>query len=107
MNHDNFFIPNIFISSSAPAGSTPQRQPNAFSAAAGVPEDVESAIWSINSATGVLSTNWVNTDGSVPAQFLQFIPSSNAFAVTGSVAQFDATFGGSQAAVSRLPVCIP
>ncbi|KAK7678971.1 hypothetical protein QCA50_017914 [Cerrena zonata] len=99
LSPSNFNYVYLAGTTQTPAGSTPQRQANAFSAAAGVPEDVESAIWSINTATNVLSSNWVNTDGSVPAQTIRFIASSNAFAVTGSVAQFESNFGASQGAV--------
>ena len=40
-------------------------QPNSFSAAAGVPEGVETAIWSIGAGSHpTVSPVWINSDGS-------------------------------------------
>lgn len=60
--------------SSAPAapGATPQAVPNSFTFTTGIQEDVESAIWTLDRTTGVLSAHWSNTDRSKTASSWRF-----------------------------------
>lgn len=101
----------------ASAGSAPVTQPNSFSAAAGVPEGVETDIFLISS-TGEITVRWVNADGcastfpthsALPLTLnfaaahtfpILYVPASNAFAITGDAAAFGANFGDANAAVS-------
>ncbi|KAJ7461024.1 hypothetical protein B0H11DRAFT_2057849 [Mycena galericulata] len=46
------------------ANSTPQNVANSFSAANGGAEQAESAVWTIDPATHVLTAQWINPDGS-------------------------------------------
>ncbi|KAI0350771.1 hypothetical protein OH77DRAFT_1430576 [Trametes cingulata] len=68
-----------------------QVTPNTFSAASGIPEGVESTIWTLSGND--LKVTWVNPDGSTPAEHLIFVPSSGAFALTGNVGLFQGNFG--------------
>jgi hypothetical protein len=63
---------------------------NAFTNATGIPEDIESAIWSV-SPTLALTPQWVNTDASKPATFA--VTSTGIFVVTGDTTAFQNTFG--------------
>ncbi|GJE88592.1 hypothetical protein PsYK624_046750 [Phanerochaete sordida] len=69
-------------------------QPNSFSAAAGVPEGVETTIWAVGAGNNpTLTPVWINTDGTPASVQLAYVPASNAFALVGDMAQFDANFG--------------
>lgn len=83
----------LAASSQTPAGSSAVTQPNSFSAAAGVPEGVETNIWHLDTASGALTPSWVNTDGSSATITLLYVPSSNAFAITGDAGAFGSNFG--------------
>ena len=74
--------------------------PNSFSAASGTAEHVESDIWALSSATNALAVSFVNQDGSVVVPTIVYVPSSNAFAITGSPALFSANFGTAEVVVS-------
>jgi hypothetical protein len=63
---------------------------NAFTNATGIPEDIESAIWSV-SPTFALTPQWVNTDASKPATFA--VTSTGIFVLTGDRTAFQNTFG--------------
>ncbi|KAG8964354.1 hypothetical protein FRC00_002663 [Tulasnella sp. 408] len=55
------------------AGSTPQSgDNNSFSASTGVPKNAESAIWKYNPTTQDISVQWINNDGSTPANFILY-----------------------------------
>ncbi|OJT15404.1 hypothetical protein TRAPUB_8033 [Trametes pubescens] len=83
----------VYIAGTSQVAHGPaQSAPNAFSAAAGTPKDVESAVWTLSGADA-LAFNWVNTDGSAAAGTLVYVPSSAAFTYTGDLAAFVATFG--------------
>ena len=41
----------------------PANGPNAFSAASGVPENIESGIWNLQSGSNALTPTWINPDG--------------------------------------------
>ncbi|KAI0073097.1 hypothetical protein K474DRAFT_1603949 [Panus rudis PR-1116 ss-1] len=90
------------VSQTAP-GSPPQTLPNSFTDATRIRELVESAIWSYDPATRALSALWFNTDGSpAPATTILYVPTSDAFAVTGDAGAFLRAFGNGQVAVRRL-----
>ncbi|RPD53849.1 hypothetical protein L226DRAFT_526987 [Lentinus tigrinus ALCF2SS1-7] len=67
---------------------------NAFSAASNIAVDYESSIWRFG-ANNELLASWVNTDGSVPAQEIVFVPAAGtqAFAIVGNVQDFASTYG--------------
>ncbi|KAI0643524.1 hypothetical protein C8Q79DRAFT_928637 [Trametes meyenii] len=70
-----------------------QRAPNAFSASTGAQNDAESAIWTLG-PDNALTPTWVNTDGAeVAAGTVVYVASEDAFALTGDVGAFEATFG--------------
>ncbi|KAL0956999.1 hypothetical protein HGRIS_003100 [Hohenbuehelia grisea] len=79
-------------STSTPPGSPAVTQPNSYSAAAGVPRGVESAIWQ-RDANNRLTIAWTNEDGSRPEVFFAYVPGANAFIITGDPAAFSANFG--------------
>ncbi|KAI0363803.1 hypothetical protein BV20DRAFT_975207 [Pilatotrama ljubarskyi] len=66
--------------------------PNTFSSASGLAEPVESTIWTLG-ADNTLQVTWVNPDGSTPAEHLIYVPSSDAFTITGNVDLFAGNFG--------------
>ena len=82
------------------ARGPPVESPNSFSAASGTSEHVESDIWALSSATNALAVSFVNQDGSVVVPTIVYVPSSNAFAITGSPALFSANFGTAEVVVS-------
>jgi hypothetical protein len=73
-------------------GATPANVGNSFTDATGIPEDSESALWSVDAATGILSAQWINTDGSSPATFAAF--TQDALVLTGDLGAFEGAFGG-------------
>ncbi|KAF9030328.1 hypothetical protein BDZ89DRAFT_1132441 [Hymenopellis radicata] len=79
--------------SQTPKGSPPVTQANAFSTYSGSPETVESAVWSIDSATGKVTAQWINTDGTVPTTYLCYTAGADAILLTGNVALLAANFG--------------
>ncbi|KAI0741408.1 hypothetical protein C8Q80DRAFT_1273846 [Daedaleopsis nitida] len=74
--------------------------PNAYSAATGLDRHIESAIWQI-ADNDQLSVSWVNSDGSLPAVQLLYVPSAKAFAITADPVGFQANFGTAQAAIFK------
>ncbi|KAF8603692.1 hypothetical protein BDV93DRAFT_606673 [Ceratobasidium sp. AG-I] len=79
----------------SPAGSTPFADgDNSFSAATGIPETIQSAVWSYDSKTQAITAQWINTDGSAPATHIIYANDDNkALALTGDVGAFQDTFG--------------
>ncbi|CAL1702947.1 unnamed protein product [Somion occarium] len=88
----------IAATSQTPVGSRPVAGPNAFTAATDISKNIESAIWTIDPNSRVLRSNWVNTNGRVATQSIRYIPSVNAFAIVGDVAEFEDSFGVSSPA---------
>ncbi|KAL4258374.1 hypothetical protein AB1N83_008832 [Pleurotus pulmonarius] len=82
-------------STDTPPGSPAVVQPNSFSAASGTPVGVQSSIWRYSPGSGV-TPHWINSDGSEVATKLVYISSSDAFALVGDVALFEANFGPTQ-----------
>ncbi|KAH9926339.1 hypothetical protein B0H21DRAFT_826576 [Amylocystis lapponica] len=78
-------------------GAPPAIGGNSFTAATGTSESIESAIWTLDSSSGVLTAHWVNPDGSNPASSIMYVASSAAFAVTGSITSFELHFGEAEA----------
>jgi hypothetical protein len=78
--------------STAP-GATPAPGPNSFTAATGISEDIETAIWSI-SASNILTGQWINTDGSKPTTFIiTSTAQGNEVLLTGDPTAFVNSFG--------------
>ncbi|KAI0325077.1 hypothetical protein GY45DRAFT_292141 [Cubamyces sp. BRFM 1775] len=86
----------IGASGSMPPGPA-QDAPNGFTAATGIPEGVESAIWTLPdnpSGPAPLVPAWVNTDGArAQGATLVYVPNSYAVALTGDVDAFRAVYG--------------
>jgi len=88
-----------------PSGSPPVSGANAFTNATGIPEDIESAIWTVN-PDGTLVPQWVNTDSSTPVTHLVDI--TGILATTGDTTAFGSTFGAfSDVALSLVPTSTP
>ncbi|KAJ7726588.1 hypothetical protein B0H14DRAFT_3002077 [Mycena olivaceomarginata] len=86
--------------------STNSGDNNSFSAATGIPETIESAIWSYDPATQAITAQWINTDGSAPATHIVYANDFNqALVLTGSVAAFQGTFGAPYPEVTF--TCVP
>jgi hypothetical protein len=85
-------------------GATPQTAPNSFTGATGISEAEESAIWTYG-ANNSLLPQWVNTDGSKPATYLQY--SQSTLVVTGDPTVFQGTYGGSDVALNLVGSCQP
>ncbi|KAG8965098.1 hypothetical protein FRC00_011019 [Tulasnella sp. 408] len=72
-----------------PPGSTPQSgNTNSFTASTGIPKNSESAIWKYNPITKDISAQWINTDGSTPANTIVYCsaaPSMSEFLSTARV----------------------
>jgi hypothetical protein len=75
---------------STPANSPAQTQPNSFTAATGISEGIESAIWSLGSDNQLIP-QWVNTDSSKPATYLVLV--QGVLVMTGDRTAFGNTFG--------------
>ncbi|KAF7316236.1 hypothetical protein MIND_00142200 [Mycena indigotica] len=69
-------------------GSTPQKVPNSYT---GNPS-CESAIWSFDNSTRLLTPQWINTDGSAPATYITNLPGYT-IVLTGDPVAFQNTFG--------------
>lgn len=90
----------------APAGVPFTEGDSAFSAATGIPEDIQTAIWSYDPKTQAITAQWINTDGSAPATHIVFANDSNeALALTGDVGAFQDTFAAPYPEV--LFTCVP
>jgi hypothetical protein len=76
-----------------PAYSPPVNQPNSFTAATGLAESTESAVWHYDDATGRLTPQWINTGGSIPSIYYCYYTPDNVMIATGDKGQFEANFG--------------
>ncbi|KIP11217.1 hypothetical protein PHLGIDRAFT_33551 [Phlebiopsis gigantea 11061_1 CR5-6] len=93
--------------SDVPYGVDPQPQANSFSTAAGSSEDVETANWTIDPATGAVSAEWYNADGSAPATTLVYVPSAAAWAIVGDLNVFANNFGTAYRATWTFITALP
>ncbi|KAH8091777.1 hypothetical protein BXZ70DRAFT_909643 [Cristinia sonorae] len=75
-----------------PPGSPALVLPNSFSSASGVPEGVESAVWSLGT-DGQLKPSWVNTDGGKPPIWIMYVDGAAAYAISGDPPAFGNAFG--------------
>ena len=50
---------------------------NSFSAATGIPKNIQSAIWSYDPKTQAITAQWVNTEGPAPASHIVFVIEEN------------------------------
>jgi hypothetical protein len=73
------------------AKAAPTAGPNSFTAATGIPENIESTIWSLTNGN-VLLPQWINTDLSMPSTYV--VDSGGVLALTGDPTQFINVFGG-------------
>ncbi|KAJ7461223.1 hypothetical protein FB451DRAFT_490764 [Mycena latifolia] len=58
-------------------GTTPSSGINSLTAATGISENFENAIWSYDFATQALSPRWINIDGSAPATHIVYANDAN------------------------------
>jgi hypothetical protein len=73
-------------------GTPPTAGTNAYSS-----QLIESSIWSLTGGN-FLAAQWVNTNSSLPATYLYYLPGSNGLLLTGDPAAFNSAFpGGFQA----------
>ncbi|KAI0737168.1 hypothetical protein C8Q80DRAFT_1222955 [Daedaleopsis nitida] len=77
--------------------STPIPGPNAFSAAAGIPEPYEATIWQLGAGDALLPS-WLNTDGSAPAVTIVYSTGDDAFVLTGDSGSVIALIGAASTA---------
>jgi len=76
-----------------PVGAPPTDSANSFEDATQIDENVESCIWNYNILTGALTPQWINTDGSTPANSLMYVSDEPLFAITGDAAEFKSFYG--------------
>lgn len=79
--------------SEVPYGTTPQPQANSFSTATGIQNDVETALFTIDTSSGAVTTAWYNVDGSAPASTVAYYPSDDVFIIVGDYDEFQSNFG--------------
>ena len=73
-----------------PPGATPQSGSNSFTAATGIPKDIESGVWYID-ASNQLTAKWVNTDGTIVSTTI--FQAQDTIGLTGDFNAVDSTFG--------------
>lgn len=66
-----------------PVGAVPQKGSNSYTSATGLDAMTESAIWTYDSATGAITAQWINPDGSAPATQVAIV--SGVLILTGDV----------------------
>ncbi|KAF7985611.1 hypothetical protein HWV62_3925 [Athelia sp. TMB] len=76
------------------AGSSPIGGDNSFSTLTGISEAIESSFWKLDTTSGALTCEWINSDGTAPPCIPIF--TQNQFAITGDLAAFQDTFGPAQ-----------
>ncbi|TFK50841.1 hypothetical protein OE88DRAFT_1659944 [Heliocybe sulcata] len=76
-----------------PEGSPAIQQANSFSAASGIPDGVESAVWTWEPSSNALTVQWINTDGSSPTTYLAYLAGDAAIILTGDLGTFRNIFG--------------
>jgi hypothetical protein len=86
----SFHYTYLASTNETPPGSVPADVGNSYSTATGLARTSESAVWTYNSATGILSPHWVNTDGSLPA--IEYFTQSTAIYMGGDAAAFNSRF---------------
>lgn len=82
------------VTPTAPS-SPPESAANSFSYATGRQEDVESAIWRVNSADGAVTARWVNTDGSMPTTNIVYYEPEDFLLLSGDATAFEVEYGSS------------
>ncbi|HWH10557.1 MAG TPA: Ig-like domain-containing protein [Solirubrobacteraceae bacterium] len=86
-------------------GAAPQSGANAFTDATGIPEDIESSIWTDGPGAQMIP-QWVNTDGSRPATHLVDI--TGILVMAGDTTAFRNTFGpADDVAINFVPTAAP
>ncbi|KAG9108580.1 hypothetical protein FRC07_008430 [Ceratobasidium sp. 392] len=64
---------------------------NSFSDVTGIPVSVKSSLWTYDPATQAITPQWINTDGSAPATFIEFV--QGVIILTGGPGPVADTFG--------------
>jgi hypothetical protein len=82
--------------------ATPATGPNAFTAATGIPEPIQSAIWSLSNGN-ILTAQWVNSDSSTPKTYI--VDSSGILALTGDPTQLQNVLGTKVSVDTLMFVC--
>jgi len=72
-------------------GSPPADLSSSYSTANGISRTAETAVWTFDSSTGMLSPSWVNPDGSLPT-VQSFTQNDNGIYLTGDITAYQATF---------------
>jgi len=80
----------LYLAGTAPTspGATPQSVPNSYHI--GAPRTSESAVWTYDSGSGVLSPIWINTDGTTPP--VQYFVQSGGIYIGGDSGAFHSRF---------------
>jgi hypothetical protein len=60
-------------------GSTPQSVPSYFSTSSGLDKQAETSVWNVNTVTGALAAQWINTDSTTPSTVF-FVQSNHLYA---------------------------
>ena len=98
-----FVLPILTVWSAAPR-SPPVSAANSFTFATGRQEDVESAIWQVDTANGAVTAQWVNTDGGLPATSIVYYEPEDFLLLSGDAAAFERQYGASSVvAVTFVP----
>ncbi|TFK40116.1 hypothetical protein BDQ12DRAFT_711544 [Crucibulum laeve] len=74
--------------------SAPSDGGNSFSAATGISETIESAIWTVDTSMGILTAHWTNSDLSKPTVYIGRAQES--LILTGDTSAFENAFGPTQ-----------
>jgi len=90
----------LYLAGVANPGTQPGDSPQSISNSyfIGAPRTAETAVWTFDITTGVLTPQWINTDGSSPAE--QFFTQSTGLYVGGSQDAFHSRFPAPVTAIS-------
>ncbi|KDN34899.1 hypothetical protein RSAG8_12039, partial [Rhizoctonia solani AG-8 WAC10335] len=84
----SYHYASIGLTTQTPSGSTPSIGANSFDKIQDYKQKIESAIWSFNSATKLLTPRWVNTDKSAPKNHLIYVDKQNVVVITANKDEF-------------------
>ncbi|KIP11195.1 hypothetical protein PHLGIDRAFT_33538 [Phlebiopsis gigantea 11061_1 CR5-6] len=74
-------------------GAAPCSQDSSFSHVTSIANTVESAIWSMDESTALLTPHWVNTDSSEVPTYIAFYKALNLLYFTGDIQEFAGVIG--------------
>jgi len=75
------------------SGSPPTDADNSFEDKTQIDKHVESAIWSYDPMTSLITPHWINCDGSNPATSFVYVPDEPLLAITGDASEFKSYYG--------------